>query len=144
MQQIKLKSIKGFKAFNAVFDSGKKFKTSDVLGVFCDKSSSAVNRYESGNAIYYGVTVSKRIAPKAVMRNRIKRLLREALRQTFKSINYDSFNYDIILISWRFVPKHPKQLRLDYVLKQVAQLIDKANKYNSPEEKNASNSTSNS
>lgn len=129
MKSDDIKPIKGFKAFNRVFDAGKKFRSKDALGVFCKKGTEIINKYAECNAIYYGVTVPKKLAPKAVMRNRIKRLLRVSIRESLRNIEYSNINFDIFIITWRNIPQNPREIRLKDVLPQVGSLIEKANTF---------------
>lgn len=129
MNSKEIKPIKGFKAFNNVFNVGKKFRTKDALAVFCKKGTDAINKYADYGTVYYGVTVPKKIAPKAVMRNRIRRILRVSVRESLRSIEYDSLYFDTLIITWRNIPKKANQIHLIDVLPQVNSLIQKANYY---------------
>ena len=76
-----------------------------------------------------GVTISKRIAKKAVVRNRIKRLLRESIRKSVKEILLETNNtivFKTIIISWRKAPQRPKEISLDDVYPAVKKIIQMA------------------
>ena len=69
-----LKPIKGYGAFAEVFDRGKRFASGPVGITVIGSESSA------GDEIAVGVSVGKRTAPHAVVRSRIRRHLRNAIR----------------------------------------------------------------
>jgi ribonuclease P protein component len=74
---IKLKPLKGHNAFAEHFPGGKKFYHGDMSLSLRLRDKPA----EDVPVLYYGVSVSKRHCKKAVVRNRLKRLMRQSLRQ---------------------------------------------------------------
>ena len=162
--------IKGYNSFSKIYDVGVKFRSGSAscVVIFSDEIftempesvnkflgiSNCENNGESKNQtycnvhsnnckhiIYYGVTVSKRIAKKAVVRNRIKRLMRESLRIAGKEMEMKNF-FPIkkIIISYHFAPKHPMQISLNDVLPAVKNLLERAFSYYN----NRKNETNNS
>ncbi len=60
-----------------------------------------------------GVTIGKRVAPRAVDRNRVKRLLRHAVRAYVKTSGHHGIKHlDAIVVIWRQRPQAPGLLRL--------------------------------
>jgi hypothetical protein len=79
------------------------------------------------SAVRLGVTISKRNARRAVMRNRIKRLLREAFRRSIDNYSIDGFcPFESVILSWKKPPEHPKLIRLADVESEVAEALGKA------------------
>jgi len=79
----------------------------------------------------YGVSIAKKIAKKAVIRNRVKRLMREALRAEFKDyVNNNSFcPFKTIILIWRKAPKMASQIFLNDVVGELKQILEDAKKY---------------
>lgn len=75
------------KDFENVFGKGKYF-SEDLLSLKVVKNGSDNSRF--------GFIVSNKISKKAVVRNRIKRLLRESVRLLYKSIKP---GFDVVFIS---------------------------------------------
>jgi len=102
MNNINVKSLKGYNAFSKVIVNGKKIKVDDLTSFFI-YNDNKLNFLKSSNPdlIYIGVTSSKRGNKKAVLRNRIKRLLRVAVSEfitkdivKYKIIKYAVFMYN--------------------------------------------------
>jgi len=102
MNNINVKSLKGYNAFSKVIVNGKKIKVDDLTSFFI-YNDNKLNFLKSSNhdLIYIGVTSSKRGNKKAVLRNRIKRLLRVAVSEfitkdvvKYKIIKYAVFMYN--------------------------------------------------
>lgn len=123
MKQIPdIRSIKGYKAFSNAFQNGRKFRESAALAsvIFSDDTENEI--------LYLGVTISKRTAKSAVVRNRVKRLLRESVRQIVSESDFD-IPIEKILISWREAPEHSKLIRLSDVRPVISKIIEKACSY---------------
>lgn len=97
-----VKPLKGYNAFSKVIANGKKIKTDELTSYYI-YNDDVLNFMKSNvpEFIYAGVTSSKRINKSAVIRNRIKRLLRVAVRQIimndvdkYKLIKYGVFIYN--------------------------------------------------
>ncbi len=134
---IKLKPLKGYNAFAKVFKAGAKVYSKNAASVICFRGQCEdlkIKKSEplfDNNVIFYGVSVSRKRAKKAVVRNRIKRLLRESLRQTIE--NYIENTADpqikIIIITWTGkTPQRPTLIRLDDVKPAVEEILKKSDK----------------
>jgi ribonuclease P protein component len=128
---VQFRSIKGYSSFSKVYSAGKKFRSNSATAVviFNDEFPSYSNTNEklANYIIYYGVTVSKKVAKKAVIRNRIKRILRESLRiEAKKSDAKKLFCIKKIIISYYFAPKHPMQISLNDILPAVRNILEQA------------------
>jgi len=123
MSKVILKTIKGKKKFDELFKVGRSFREKDGYAVvkFRDKQ-------EEQNRIctYYAVSAGRKVAKKAVVRNRIKRLLRESIRRTAKEKAESFACIEQIFLGWKKAPRHPKLIHLKEVAPIVDKLIDKA------------------
>jgi ribonuclease P protein component len=130
-----IKPIKGFNSFNLVFKSGKKFYASELVGVFVyhnsNKEATIINNCIDENTFYYGVTAGKKHNKKAVVRNRIKRLLRESIRRIFKEryAEMDKMPFKYAVFSWRKGPETPSLIGFNDVFRDVELVFNSAEKY---------------
>jgi ribonuclease P protein component len=118
------KPIKGYNVFYNTFKKGKKLKTEHILTsvVFNNNITN-----DKPHTIYYGVTISKRLAKKAIIRNRVKRLLRESIRLLIKEFEAtDLALIDNIVLMWQVAPKYPKGISLNYVMSAVKNIFEQA------------------
>ncbi len=138
MNNISVVPLKGYKIFDKVFKSGKRFYSGPAASVICfDLSDSYECKLE------LGVTVSKRIAKKAVIRNRIKRLLRESARLTIKQMQLRGTTIPIsqMIINWRQAPNMQSKICLDDIKPCIERIFEKAEAHY--QMKVSSNETSN-
>lgn len=135
--KIKLKSLKGFNAFPKAFRSGKKFGNNVSIASFCFN----INNEEPNTEVSFGVSISKKTAKRAVVRNRIKRLLRESIRQIINSpeLSDKSEIFKIVIINWKIAPQKAGMISLDDVKPKVKDLFNQAIKYYCRKYKEASN-----
>lgn len=118
-----LKPIKGKKIFDELFAKSSKFYHKDCLAIirFIEKSNQ-VNP-SSVRIIFYAVGISKKTARKAVIRNRVKRLLRESLKQ-LSDDNIQLFdNLEYLVIMWKWAPANQKLIRLNDVKPSVEKVL---------------------
>ena len=125
-----LKPIKGFNAFGYVFKAGKKISNNDALMVVCKKEILEMQKKNNTSncidCIYYGVTVPKKIAKKAVVRNRIKRLMRESLRKYFNNLEGDfEIQIKYLIIVWKYAPAHPALIGFNNVYPAIESLLNR-------------------
>ena len=124
MAEIKLQPLKGKTAIAELYKSGKRFHTHSATAFV--QYSEYPNDNKS-HILNHVVTISKRCAKKAVVRNRIKRLLRVSLNKMIdrnNTMNALSL-VDSILISWKNAPKHPMLINLSDVIPVLDDLIRK-------------------
>lgn len=121
-------SVKGYGAFPEIFNIGKKFINKKSLGFFYSglPGKLKVQYGEADSVIYSGVSVSKRSAKKAVVRNRVKRLIRQSVREFFSG--YKGWLPPVIcfVIIWKHAPAHPKLIFLKDVKPFIDDLLEKA------------------
>jgi len=121
MPDIKLKPLKGRKTFSELFKSGKRISIKECSAVYLEN----VQFDNPGlfRIIFYAVIVSKKIAKKAVVRNRVKRLLRESLRMALKEDVRLFDNLSIIGLIWKDAPEKPYQIKLWDVYLAVREVL---------------------
>lgn len=128
--KLPIRPLKGYNCFAKVFENGKKFYVENLLLVTVSKDNELIIKKSNlPNICYFGVGSSKKINKKAVVRNRIKRLLRESLRQLFmeKEIDISQLKYCVLLYNKKVI--HPKLIRLTDVKPLVKEAFDKSNIY---------------
>ena len=129
MLQYELKSIKGKRNFQEFFDTAVKFYDKDAALFVCYRKK---EEYQDNKLIVnFSCIVRKKNAKKAVVRNRIKRLIRESVRKVFamyKETEYKS-GIESLFVIWGNTPEHPKQINLNVVHPVVTSLIGKAEDY---------------
>lgn len=101
--------LKGFGAFDAVLRRGKRTHSGPIVVVV---SQSDVAEFTGPLAI--GVGISKRVAKRAVMRNRVRRLLRRASVVAVNAHAHElrARKIDTMVCLWRAAPSHPALLHL--------------------------------
>lgn len=124
----KLEPIKKKRVFEFLFENGKWFKEGNLKAIVYPRES-----FEFGYGtvkIFYAVSVSKKVAKRAVVRNRIKRLLRESLRKASKIDMEDSFGrFQYVFLNWTQAPNRASEIRLADVYPTVKNLLVDACKY---------------
>lgn len=119
--------IRGKKNFDKIFAEAKKFK-SDSLNSFIRFRPILPKDEAEGVKLYFAVSVSKKISKKAVVRNRIKRLLRESLRFAIIQPYFCEkivFIESIILI-WKKPVLSPKMIKLKDVIPELFYVLKSA------------------
>ncbi len=136
MQYLIFKPIKGFKSFSKIFQAGKKFYDNDAVLSVCFRPCTVFedlvkNDESDAQKLYYGVTISKKKAKKAVVRNRIKRLLRVSIIKTVSDYTGEDTicPFEYVIVSWKKAPSHPKLIHLNDVQPVVKRILRKANDY---------------
>lgn len=131
MDNIKLKPIKGFKAFSKAFGAGRKFHEKNLLAsivfgnpkdVESDDNAMGEDRY-----LYFGVSIGKKTARRAVVRNRIKRLMRESLRK--EACNMGAILPVSIIMIWKHAPLKRTLIGLSDVHSELKAVLNRANNY---------------
>jgi ribonuclease P protein component len=141
-----LSPIKGKKNFERLFRTGKRFFQDSASAIVVFKAIQERNELSGNDSdgtslesqavrialkLNYAVVVSKKTAKKAVVRNRIKRLMRESIRVVAHESAFLNAlsSIDSIVLMWRHAPKMPSQIGLNYVLPQVQALFASIHKY---------------
>jgi ribonuclease P protein component len=117
-----LRPLKGYRSFEEVLRSGRRVTSGPLL-------LAAMPNDGSSDVTFVGVGVPKRVAPKAVVRNRIKRLMRVSIRACLLESSTLHAGVRVVLL-WRSAPKHPSEIALadvqHYVRKGLAKLTSGA------------------
>lgn len=119
-------SLNGKKRIAETFRSGKRFSTpAAVLIAVYSKQS------EAAESVAMMVVVRKKIARKAVVRNRIRRLVRESVRRALASFTAEGIPvpFTSLVFMWNSAPKRPSLLRLDAVELVVRPLLERASTF---------------
>ncbi|MCX7880692.1 MAG: ribonuclease P protein component [Ignavibacteria bacterium] len=122
----KFETIKKKKELEDLLKNGIRFNTVNLRAIVSPRKSIA-----SGENVYnirFAVQVPKKTSKKAVVRNRIKRLLRESLRKVAKEMLPERFFLiESIFLLWRSTaPSKPYQIHLQDVLPNVSSLCENA------------------
>ena len=74
------------------------------------------------------IVVRKKVARKSVVRNRVRRLVREALRRQLGEMEKQNAPVPVqtIIILWNSAPSRPSMLRLESVSQILRPLIERA------------------
>lgn len=115
-----MKTLKGHNSFTRVISKGVKVKSESFVGFFVPNESEII-------IVNFGISIPKKHAKKAVVRNRTKRLVKESL------ICLAKYDEDILLTFEEFVlirteklPSHPKLISFSNVKAEIYELFDKA------------------
>ena len=111
--------MKGHNSYKVVIQHGSKVRTKNFIGFFIAG--------QNITKATFGISVPKRNAKKAVVRNRTKRLVRESLihlvqNDIDKVLAFEKF----VIIRTEKLPPHPKLIRLDQIEPEVIKLFDRA------------------
>ena len=109
LQNKKIKRLKGKTKFNTIFNASSVFK-SDFLILLLIKNDKIEH-------LEVAVTVSKKLFKRAVDRNKIKRLLREAIKKNENDISFSG--------QCLFLYKGLKLPDLSLLIREVSSLISK-------------------
>jgi ribonuclease P protein component len=138
---ITLKSIKGFGVFDIIYKNSIRVHSANLtlaylkpqkvtdLNLLPNNSNPIDNTNQI--TIYLGATIGKKNSKKAVSRNRVKRLIREAIAIYIKHNNNDTIklsyrlNNAFIVISARYKLNNPKSICLDDIQPEINQLLDR-------------------
>lgn len=126
-----IRPLKKKKRFSNVYEFGVNFYEKPAKAIVCFENENCFDKEHGEEDFFFlAVSVSKRTAKKAVVRNRIKRLLRESVRHVAKKRDQDCF-YGIkgMILIWYHAPPRPSQIRLKDVLPVIEKLFDKICEY---------------
>ncbi|GAB1430420.1 hypothetical protein MASR2M18_12530 [Ignavibacteria bacterium] len=121
-------SLKGKSRIANVFRFGRRFSSPQATVI---AMRGGENRIVGGVELM--AVIRKKTARKSVVRNRIRRLVRESLRRI--AAEYADagreFPARTIIVLWNFAPAHPALLRLDTVMAVLRPLLERACKFHS-------------
>lgn len=129
-QNLNYSPLKGFNSFKKAYEIAKKHRTENLFVAICNKPSELLikGKEPSWNKVYVGISVPKKLFKKAVVRNRIKRLIRVSMRN-YISQNQESENLrkvQAILITWNGPQiTNPRHIKLADVEPVISKTIDK-------------------
>lgn len=134
-----IKTVKGRLQVTSAFKKGKRFTLPEAMvsvrpRFFAQEYDAPKN---SENSLFIVCSVRKKIAPHAVIRNRLKRLVKESVRQYIRT-HADNNNISILLtlaFNWNIAPKRPRDIALQDIYPIVQQLLDNACEYFARNEK---------
>lgn len=134
-----IKTVKGRIQVTSAFKKGKRFSLPEAM--VSVRSRFYAQEYDapknSENSLFIVCSVRKKIAPHAVIRNRLKRLVKESVRQYIRT-HADKKNISILLtlaFNWNIAPKRPLEIALQDIYPIVQQLLDNACEYFARNEK---------
>lgn len=135
-------TFSGKKNFQLLFDKGQKVYRKTCMGVYILKSiqldenpkSKIPNFFDAfskdelsdfikNNKSLFAVVTPKKFCKSAVIRNRLKRLIRVALRELFESNEKYSQSIYVLLINWKNFPKKSNQINLNFVKSELEFLL---------------------
>ncbi len=120
-----LKSLKGKENFSFIYNNGIRCYDKNSLAIFRKREPSVEDQTAKDRVIYLGVVVGKRTSKKAVVRNRLKRLMRESVRQSLKELEgtLPADTIESMVFIWRKAPVHPMAVRLSRVKPEIMNLL---------------------
>ncbi len=118
-----IRPIKGVGSFSDVLRSGRRVTSGPLSLTACVRVAGA-----QIDALRYGVSIGRRTARRAVVRNRVKRLLREAFRSAVRSKSepLERSGIERIVLVWRAEPDNVRAIGLQDVLPHVEAALDHA------------------
>lgn len=128
-QTLNYSPLKGFNSFKKAYEIAKKYRFDNLFVAVCTIPTSLLikGKLPSPNKIYVGISVPKKIFKKAVVRNRIKRLIRVSMRNYIKSNQTNSLlnQIKVVLISWNGPQiTNPRRIKLQDVEPIINQSLD--------------------
>lgn len=100
-----LSPLKGFNSFRNVYEISDRSHFGSILLFIAPKPLPIQLKGKDAdpNLIYLGISVPKKLFRKAVVRNRIKRLIRESMRKNIKEMSnhYSVEPIQVILVAWK-------------------------------------------
>lgn len=142
-----IRPLKGYRAFDAVFKNGSRFAYQGLTGfiVFQNVLETALRNsahteqdialirlaqayHHSPDTLIVGVSAKRHTRP-AVMRNRLKRLLRAGIHKLIIQEQQSSMGIAAIVLICNIIPEKPSLLVLDDILPQLRRIIQNADKY---------------
>lgn len=120
---IVVRPLKGFRAFDAALRRGRRSLSGPLTIVLVQQTSD-----DPVTEMALGVTIGKRTAKRAVVRSRVRRLLRHAAAVAVHVHEEElrARKIDTMVCLWRSAPSHPALLRQAHVQRHVDVALRKA------------------
>lgn len=115
-----LRSLAGKKNFQQLFQSGQRFVHSKAVLIVQFRGKET----EGETTVFFGIAVRRKT--KAVIRNRLKRLIREAMFRYFKAHPRAASHIHSIIILWRDIPPKASLIHLRDVEPVLQELFTQA------------------
>lgn len=132
MNNLKLLPVKGHKVFYRIIRAGWRNKCGPVIASVCFNNAFVFNELSEKNRIqkqrspvqvvFYGVSAGKKVSKLAVVRNRIKRLLRESVRQAVAETG-GAGCIEVIAVSWISRIARPNDINLGDVKPLIERIV---------------------
>ncbi len=121
--------LKGFNSFKKAYELAKKYRFDNLFIAICNKPTNLLikGKEPNPNKIYVGISVPKKSFKKAVVRNRIKRLIRVSMRNFIRlnQSNEQLIGMQAILITWHGQQiNNPRQIKLSDVETQIYKALE--------------------
>lgn len=119
-------SLKGKSRIAGIFRTGRRFSSPQATIMAISGGEGRI-----AGSIEIMAVIRKKTARKAVIRNRIRRLVRESLRHFVAEYTDTGREFPVraIIVIWNTAPAHPALLRLDSVMAVLRPLIERACKF---------------
>ena len=141
---MKLRALKGRAQITAAFRRGKRFTQGDAsVSIRTRRFAHEEDAPKGGEFdVFLVCAVRKKIAPHAVVRNRIKRLVRESVRSFVKEhqSNSKTLPFMTLAFNWQKAPSKPSEISLHEVKPEVYDALHQAMQYFSNREQSSKNS----
>jgi len=130
---IKLKSLKSEKKFKEVYHSGRRIYNGNILLIIAriERATNDISKsLNDDEVVEFAVVIGKRTSKSAVIRNRIKRLLRESTRLSLPIIfgDLEHIPFNAIIVTRRKAAGHQKLIKFQEVNSEVIEALVKARK----------------
>lgn len=118
-----IKPLKGEIAFRDAVKKGKRFSAGPAT-----VTVSSTTKGQISQIVYVAVVIGKRISPKAVVRTRLRRLMRNAVRNVLRKpeIEIAKSQIDTIVVAWRSAPLVPSSIHLRDIEPSVEEALRKS------------------
>jgi ribonuclease P protein component len=128
MIDYQLVSLKGKINFSNAYSNGLKFHEKNTLAFIAIRKNMPEKPAKKREPfiISYAVVIGKRASKKAVVRNRVKRLMRVSIKQSIAELQ-KTFNIEMIesmIFIRKKAPNHPMLINLDQVKPEVISILN--------------------